>query len=133
MKLVVDASVVVSALIDKDLTGMWAREQLKGDPVAAPQLILVESTNSLRRAEQVGNISGGLSALVYDDLLNLSFELYPFRPFAQRVWELRHTVTAYDAWYVALAEQLERPLATLDDRLTRAPGPTCRFVTPTSH
>jgi len=39
-------------------------------------------------------------------------------------------VTAYDAWYVALAEAYDAPLATLDTRLVDAPGPACAFDTP---
>jgi predicted nucleic acid-binding protein len=46
------------------------------------------------------------------------------------VWTLHPNVTAYDAAYVALAEELDLPLVTLDRRLSRAVGPTCRFVTP---
>jgi predicted nucleic acid-binding protein len=49
---------------------------------------------------------------------------------ADRVWELRRTVTAYDACYVALAELLDAPLATLDVRLARAPGLRCQVITP---
>lgn len=47
-----------------------------------------------------------------------------------RVWELRHSVTSYDAWYVALAEALGLPLATLDTRLSRVQGVACRFLIP---
>ncbi|MGI9033553.1 MAG: type II toxin-antitoxin system VapC family toxin [Acidimicrobiales bacterium] len=47
-----------------------------------------------------------------------------------RVWELRRVVTAYDAWYVAVAESLSVPLATLDRKLGRAPGPRCAFEMP---
>jgi predicted nucleic acid-binding protein len=39
-------------------------------------------------------------------------------------------VSAYDAWYVAVAEHTGVPLVTLDRRLASAPGPTCGFVTP---
>jgi predicted nucleic acid-binding protein len=46
------------------------------------------------------------------------------------VWELRQSVTAYDAWYVAVAESLDLPLVTVDLRLSRAPGPRCAFATP---
>ncbi|HVR95858.1 MAG TPA: type II toxin-antitoxin system VapC family toxin [Thermoanaerobaculia bacterium] len=64
------------------------------------------------------------------DLLQLDLELVPFTPFAERVWELRANVTSYDAWYVAVAEQFDLPLATLDRHLARATGPRCRFLLP---
>ena len=57
-------------------------------------------------------------------------ELFPYEPFASRAWELRRNLTAYDGWYVALAEALELPLATLDRHLARATGPRCRFLKP---
>jgi predicted nucleic acid-binding protein len=62
--------------------------------------------------------------------MELDVELHAFEPFSQRVWELRHNVTSYDGWYVALAEALNLPLATLDGRLAKADGPKCRFLTP---
>jgi predicted nucleic acid-binding protein len=53
-----------------------------------------------------------------------------FEPFAGRVWELRRNLTSYDAWYVAVAEALDLPLATLDRRLGRATGTSCRVRVP---
>ena len=53
-----------------------------------------------------------------------------FEVLARRVWALHPNLTAYDAAYVALAEELGAPLLTLDARLARAPGPTCRFLLP---
>jgi len=47
---------------------------------------------------------------------------YPHAPLADRIWELRENLTAYDATYVALAEVLDAPLVTMDARLARAPG-----------
>ncbi len=44
--------------------------------------------------------------------------------------ELRENVTSCDAWYVALAESLNAPLATVDLRLAKAAGPRCAFLTP---
>lgn len=46
----------------------------------------------------------------------------------ERIWELRSTITPYDASYVAIAEILNVPLLTCDARLANAPGPTCDFI-----
>lgn len=45
-----------------------------------------------------------------------------------RIGELRDSVSAYDATYVAVAEALEAPLVTADGRLARAPGPRCSIT-----
>ena len=66
----------------------------------------------------------------YDDLMQLDMELFSFEPFADRVWELRHNMTSYDAWYVALAEALKLSLATLDAHLARSNRVTCELLTP---
>jgi predicted nucleic acid-binding protein len=65
-----------------------------------------------------------------DDLMQLDIALFSFEPFADRIWELRHNVTSYDAWYVALAEALGLPLATLDAPLSRSNVVACEFLTP---
>jgi predicted nucleic acid-binding protein len=128
--LVVDASLLVSALVDGGPEGVWAEGVLSGDALAAPHLMPVEVANILRRGVLSGELSGDAGSLAHADLLALHVELFPYAPFAERVWELRDSVTAYDAWYVALAETLSASLATLDRRLTRAAGPRCRFVVP---
>ena len=130
MTLVIDASLVVSALVDSGRTGTWAESVLAAEPLSAPHLMPVEAANILRRAAMAGNISADAASMAHADLLDLRVELFPYAPFAARVWELRENVTSYDAWYIALAESLESKVATLDLRLARAPGPRCRFETP---
>lgn len=127
--IVIDASAVVAGLVDSGPDGEWA-EPLITVPFAAPHLMLVEASNLLRRAVLAGEITDDVATLAHADLLDLPVEVFPFPPFALRVWELRSTVTSYDGWYVALAEGLGAPMATLDHRLTRAPGPRCDFRTP---
>lgn len=127
MTLVADATVVVSALIDSGPAGAWATEQLARGPLAAPHHMPVEVANVLRRTVLRGEVPGSVAALALQDLLDMRFELFPFAPFARRAWELRDNITPYDAWYVALAESLNASLATLDDRLSRAPGCRCAF------
>lgn len=130
MTVVVDASAVVAALVDGGSTGAWAASELGGEALAAPHLMPVEATNILRRAVLAGDISPDTAVLAHEDLIQLRVELFPYEPFAPRVWELRANVTAYDAWYVALAEVLDGPLVTLDHRLARAPGTRCDFRLP---
>jgi predicted nucleic acid-binding protein len=101
-----------------------------GDDLAAPHLMPVEVASVLRRAAMTGEISADAATLAYADLLSLRVELFPYEPFASRVWELRANVTASDAWYVALTESLRATLATVDLRLTKAAGPHCAFATP---
>lgn len=128
--LVIDASLVVAALVDTGRDGTWAHELLGTDQLAAPHLMPVEVANILRRAVLNGDLSADSAALAHADLLALRMDLFPYGPFSTRVWELRANLTCYDAWYVALAEALNARLGTLDVRLSRSRGPRCAFVTP---
>ncbi len=97
--------------------------------MAGPQIALAEASNVLRRLELAERIESSEAGLAQRNLLALEIELFPFEPLADRVWELRHNLSIYDGWYVALAETLSCPLLTLDRRLARATGPTCRIIT----
>jgi predicted nucleic acid-binding protein len=130
MTLVIDSGLVVAALVDGGQAGTWADHLLATDYLAAPHLMPVEVANVLRRASIAGEISADTAALAHADLLSLRVELFAYEPFATRVWELRENITAYDGWYVALAESLDATLATLDLRLAKAAGPRCAFATP---
>ncbi len=130
MTLVVDSGVVVAALVDEGPDGRWAESMLAAGPLAAPHLMLVEAANILRRACLVGTLSPDSAQLAHADLLRLRVVLFGYEPVAERVWGLRGAITSYDACYVALAEALDAPLATVDLRLSRAPGPRCVFKTP---
>ena len=125
-----DASVVTSALMETTRASDWAREALRVGRLAAPHLMPAEVCQVLRRRVARGVLSAADASAGVSGLLELRAELYPFEPFAERAWELRDTVSAYDAWYVALAEALDVPFVTLDERLARAPGPRCAFLVP---
>lgn len=129
MTVVIDASALVAALVDSGPDGRWAEALLTSD-LAAPHLLPVEAANVLRRAARAGEITDDIASLAHADLLDLRVQLVSYEMVAARTWELRRNLTAYDAWYVAVAELLDAPLATLDQRLVSSPGPTCRFRTP---
>jgi predicted nucleic acid-binding protein len=105
---------------------------LASDALVGPHLLPVEVANVFRRATVAGEVSADSASLAHSDLLKLRIDLFAYEPFAERVWALRDTMSTYDGWYVALAESLDAPLATLDGRLARSGGSRCRFVTPSS-
>ncbi len=128
---VIDASVLIAAVVDQGVEGHWAEELIAtAADLVAPHHALVEATNILRRLERARQLSSAEAARAQADLMQLDLILFPFRPFEKRIWELRHTLTSYDGWYIAVAEALDLPLATLDRRLARASGPSCLFVLP---
>jgi predicted nucleic acid-binding protein len=127
---VVDASAVVAALVDSGPDGRWAERMLTSGSLAAPHLLPAEVANVLRRAALAGKITADAATLAHADLQALRVDLFPYEPFAGRIWELRGHATCYDAWYIALAELLDCPLATVDARLSRAPGIKCAIQLP---
>ena len=132
MSVVVDSSVIVAALIDTGSHGAWAEQIIERGALYAPELVYVEATNILRRLQRGKKITTPEANGAQEDLMQLEIEVFPFEPFSGRIWDLRHAVTSYDAWYVAVAEGLGLPLATLDHRLAKAGGPRCEFLTPGS-
>lgn len=130
MTLVVDSSAVVAALVGNDSDGEWARSAMRYESLVAPAHVHVEASNVLRRLVIADLVSRDLATLMHEELGQLRIVTFPFAPLAARVWALYPNVTAYDGAYVALAEELDAPLLTLDHRLARSPGPTCSFLLP---
>jgi predicted nucleic acid-binding protein len=88
----------------------------------APHLLDVEVAQVLRRCVREKAISEQRGEEALEDLRDLPLNRYPHDFLLPRVWELRATLTAYDAVYVALAEVLDAPLLTCDGRIASAPG-----------
>ena len=123
----VDASVVAVALADDGPDGDQARARLRGERLAAPELVDLEVTSVWRRQVRDGAMDARRATLALADLTALPLRRAPHRALLARCWELRDNLTVYDAAYVALAGALEVTLLTGDGRLARATGPRCHI------
>ncbi len=123
--IVVDASVIVTALADDGPDGDATRARLADERLAAPHLIDLEVVSAWRRLLSAGSLDERRVGLAMTDLRQLRIERIPHRQLVDRCWELRENLTIYDAAYVALAETLNVALVTADTRLARAPGTRC--------
>jgi predicted nucleic acid-binding protein len=123
---VVDASVLATALADDGPDGRAMRARLTdAGSLVAPDLVDVETTSALRRQWLAGGLELKRFRAAVSDLVALDMVRLPARPLLERVVELRNTVSAYDAVYVALAELLDATLLTADRRLAAAAGVRC--------
>jgi len=127
--IVVDASVLVVALADDGQDGDNARLRLRGERLAAPELIDLEVVSVLRRQLRQGELNDRRAAQALSDLTNLPLQRASHLSLLDRCWELRGNLTVYDAAYVALAEALDTSLLTGDARLSRSTGPRCKIET----
>ena len=123
--IVIDASVLATALGDDGSDGDRARRRLAGETIAAPELLDLEVASAWRRQVAVGTMIPRRAELALTDLREAPIQRVPHRPLLQRCWELRENLSVYDAAYVALAELLVVDLLTADRRLAAAPGVGC--------
>lgn len=121
--IVVDASAILEVLLrtpcGEDLT---PRLLASNEALCVPHLIDVEIAQVLRRFALSGQIGSERGRDALRDLADLPLERFSHEPLLERAWMLRENMTAYDAMYVALAEALDAPLVTRDEKLSKTPG-----------
>jgi predicted nucleic acid-binding protein len=126
--IVVDASAVLDALLDTSRSEAVQRRLFRPrETIVAPYLLDIEVLQVLRRYWNSKQLEEARAVEAIDDYFALPIERYVHQPLLGRIWELRATLTAYDATYVALAELLGTRLLTTDARLAKSPG--ARHVT----
>jgi predicted nucleic acid-binding protein len=128
--IVLDSSAAMELLIRRE-HAEWVDSQILADPrVHAPQLLDLEVANGLRRFVLRGLLEERCARLALYDLSMMRIQRHGHQLFLARVWQLRTHVTAYDAAYVALAEELGARLVTTDFRLAGAHGLRTAVATP---
>jgi predicted nucleic acid-binding protein len=125
--LVVDASCLFEVVADTPRSGEIGTRLAADDNQAAPHVIDVEVTGVIRAQHLKGRLDRTAASQAVADLRDWPGERYGHRWLLERAWQLRDSVRGWDAFYVALAEALDATLLTLDSRLARAHGPTCRI------
>ncbi len=123
--LIVDASCLYEVVVDAERSE-HVRARLAADPdQGAPHVIDVEVLSVIRRDRMLGRLDATAARQAVEDLRDWPGERYGHGALLERAWELRASVRAWDAVYVALAEALDATLITLDARLGRASSLGC--------
>jgi predicted nucleic acid-binding protein len=121
--IVFDASAAVELLLGTPrAAAIRTRIARPRESLHAPHLFDIEVVSSLRRFVSRGLLAGDAARDMVEDLSSLRLARYPHAPLLDRIWQLRENFTAADAAYVALAEGLDAPLLTSDERLAGAAG-----------
>jgi predicted nucleic acid-binding protein len=123
--IVIDAGVAITSVAEDGQYGDAARAILRGERLAAPELIDLEVISALRGLLRGGKLSMRRAEVAMADFCRIPLRRTPHRRLVTRCWELRDDPMAYDASYVALAELLGATLITTDARLSRAPHIMC--------
>lgn len=125
--IVIDASVLAPALAYDTPEAERARVRIDDqESLFAPEIVDLEVAAVWRSALRSGRLDDERVQQALTDLAALRLVRAPHHPLMERIWELRHNVTPYDAAYVALAEDLGATLLTADGRLVRAPTLRCK-------
>ncbi|MFG6445869.1 type II toxin-antitoxin system VapC family toxin [Microbacterium sp. P07] len=121
--IVVDASVIVGALVGVEQASILAR--IGAEELVAPDILDVETLSALRGLWLRRTLTDAQLHTAVDDLIQLEVDRRPTTVLVPAILLHRFNLTAYDASYVALAEALDCPLITLDARMGNAPGIRC--------
>jgi predicted nucleic acid-binding protein len=122
----VDANLVTRLVIapnDQPVQQLWQQWQRDSRQLAAPTLLHYEVTNALYRYQKQGLLSEEIVRIGLNAALALPIHLHGDSGLHRRALALAERFAlpaAYDAHYLAVAEQLDSELWTADRRLARS-------------
>lgn len=106
---------MVEALIGRDVDDSLL-DAIAGE-MSAPHILDLEVLSVLRGLSLGRKVTASQADDARVDYFQLLIDRHDTAPLAERIWSLRHQYTSYDAAYLALAEALEVPLHTCDQKL----------------
>lgn len=115
--IVVDASATINLLFRYPGSVEIELALVSGEPLSAPDHMLVETTRVIRRQQLAGTMGSDVASEMVNDALSLGVTSHPCGDLIPRAWELRNQFSLDDALYVVLAEALDGRLLTSDRKL----------------
>ncbi len=125
--IVIDSSFAIEVFLPTPLGERFAG-RVFGEERHVPHLIDVEFASALRRLTRLGGLDGAAAYRALGNFRDWTLRRHSHNDLLPRIWQLRDSISAYDAAYIALAEALDAPLFTCDARLSRAHGHQARIV-----
>ena len=119
IRYVIDASAATEYLLRTPL-GLKLADLIEGASLLAPELLDVEVLSVLRRAVLRRQLEEHRAWLALEDLIDWPVDRIAHTALVREAWQHRHNVSAYDAFYVAVARVYDASLLTVDGPLTRA-------------
>ncbi|WP_158842025.1 type II toxin-antitoxin system VapC family toxin [Saccharothrix deserti] len=123
---VVDNSALIEFLVNPKPNTKLAQRMLTGT-IAAPELIDAEAFKVLRHLHLNGTLTAEQAQTVMQNVQEAPITRFTHRAVVERAWAIRHSLSAFDSFYVALAEQLGVPLITCDKRMAGSNGHQAHF------
>ena len=117
---VIDASALFE-VVSRTTLGEVVGSTIRDRELIAPELIYAEVLATIRRGVLNDSVPQAIATVAVQRLINIPITKYSLSGLIADAWEYRHNVSAYDAFYMAVARKNDTPLVTVDARLSRAP------------
>lgn len=125
--IVVDASTLTNLMVYTDERGVRASEAMNRDTDwIAPEHWRAETFSAIRGLTLGRKIAEAQGDEAVRRIAWMTVRTVPLTALLPRMWQLRSTISAYDAAYVALAEDRKVALITADARLAATASKYCR-------
>ena len=123
----VDSNVVLKLAVIEDGSDharkLWRRWRAEGVEKVAPALLWYELTSTMRNRVHRNSIDPDEATILLDTLLNLPIFVISSSRLHRAGWEIATRLNrpnAYDSHYLAVAEELDCPMWTADERFYNA-------------